>query len=62
MMTSIPESSIFFSISHDCVTVTVTGITPLSHFITYVIITHNVISYLLSKSKIKKSKIKLKIK
>ena len=53
---------IFFFVSHNCVTVTVTGIMPLSHLMTCMTITYNIILYPLSKSKIKKSKMKPNIK
>ena len=54
----VPESFISFFMSHDFVTVIVTDIMSLSCFVTCVTIT----LHLLSKSKIKKSKIKSKIK
>ena len=56
------KSFIYFSISHNCVNVTVTYVMPPSSFLTCVTITCDITLYLLSKPKIKRSKIKLKIK
>ena len=55
MILSVLEPSIFFSMLHDCVTVTMADITSLLYFMTYITITHNITLYLLFKSKIKKS-------
>jgi len=55
MILPILEFFIIFSVSHDCVTVTVTDVTPSSHFVKYMTIIHDIILYLLPKFKIKKS-------
>ena len=53
MILSIPEPSMTFFMSHNGVTVTVTSITYLSHFVTCMTITYDVMPLLLPKSKIK---------
>ena len=69
MISLISESSISFSVSCDCVTCdcdlydhSVTDVIPLSYFMTYMTIIHDIISHSLSKSKMIKMKMKLKIK
>ena len=59
---SILELSIIFFVLHDGVTMTVKCVTFLSHFVTCVTVTYDVIPLLLSKFEIKKEKRKLKIK
>ena len=54
------KSSIFFFVLYDCVTMTVTCVTPSSCFVTGVTITCDIISHLLFNFKIKKDKMKSK--
>jgi len=69
MMLFVPKSSIFFSMSCDCMTYdcdicdhSVTGAMSLLCFVTYMIIIYNIILHFLFKFKIKKMKRKWKKK
>ena len=55
MILPIPEFFITFSVSYNCVIVIVTDIMPSLHFVKYMTLIYDIILYLLSKFKIKKS-------